>query len=147
VTEATAPSQRARRLPGEEPACLQIAVGILGTLLLIIASLLSRWRWSSGTSVGVVALLAGLLLVGAGGFGGLRERRQSRAASLMVAGNLLLTFSALAFLIVSFGGAFSWAFPLGSIFTTLALFSDLATYRFRRAVSRASSLRTPVPES
>lgn len=147
MTEAGESIRTAHKLPGEDPACLQIAVGILGTLLLAIISLLSRWHWSPGTSVGVLALVAGTLLVGAAGFSGLREQRQPRAASLMVAGDIFLTTSALAFLIVSFGGAFSWAFPLGSIFTTLALFSDLATYRFRRAVSRALNLGAAVRES
>jgi len=134
------------KLPGEEPACLQIAAGILGALLLLAASLLSRWRWSPGTSVGVVGLLAGVLLVAVAGFKGLKEQRQARAASLMLIGDILLTVSALAFLIVSFGGRFSWAFPLGSIFCTLALFSDLGSYRFHRAVRRASSLGAAVPE-
>jgi uncharacterized membrane protein len=135
MTEAGESQRTAHKLPGEDPACLQIAVGILGTLLLAIISLLSRWHWSPGTSVGVLALFAGIVLVGAAGFTALKEQRQWRAASLMVAGDIFLTTSALAFLVVSFGGAFSWAFPLGSIFTTLALFSDLATYRFRRAAS------------
>ena len=134
MSESASNEQKPGRLRGEEPACLQIAAGILGILLLIVASLLSRWSWSLGTSVGVVALLAGLILVCAAGFSGLNEGRQTRAASLMVAGDLLLTVSALTFLAVSFGGAFSWAFPLGSLFTVLAVFSDLATHRFRRAV-------------
>lgn len=140
MTEAGESKRTAHKLPGEDPACLQIAVGILGALLLTIISLLSRWHWSPGTSVGVLALFAGILLVDAGGFSGLREHRQWRAASLMVAGDIFLTTSALAFLIASFGGAFSWGFPLGSIFTTLALFSDLATYRFRRAASFALNI-------
>ena len=134
MAEAVHNNPALKRLPGEDPACLQIAVGILGTLLLIGASLLSRWRWSAGTSVGVLALFVGILLAGAGGFSGLKEQRQSGAALLMLAGDVLLTVSALIFLAVSFGGAFSWAFPFGSIFTVLAVFSDLATYRFRRAV-------------
>lgn len=123
-----------QRLPGEEPACLQIAVGLLGALLLIIISLLSRWHWSAGTSVGVAALFASMVLLLAAGFSGLKALRQPRAASLMLAGDALLTLSALTFLVVSFGGGFSWAFPLGSIFTTLALFSDLATRKFRRGI-------------
>jgi multisubunit Na+/H+ antiporter MnhG subunit len=135
MTEAAASDQKSVKLPGEEPACLQIAVGTLGTVLLIFASLLSRWRWSHGTSVGVVALLAGIWLVAAGGFRGLKEGRQRRAALLMFVGDLILTISAVTLLIVSFGGTFSWAFPLGAIFTTLALFSDVASYRFRRALS------------
>ena len=140
MTEAAATNERARRLPGEDPACLQIAVGILGMLLLIIISLLSRWHWSAATSAGVAALIVAMILLIAGGFSGLRLQRQPRAASLMVAADILLTTSALAFLIASFGGAFSWAFPLGSIFTALALFSDLATYRFRRAASRPPNI-------
>jgi hypothetical protein len=146
MTEA-ASSPRVQKLPGQDAACLQIAVGILGSLLLIGASLISSWRWSHGTSVGVVALLAGVLIVAVAGFKGLKARRQPRAASLMLAGDALLTITALTFLVISFGGAFSWAFPFGSIFTTLALFSDVATYRFRRAVSRANGLRAVVPES
>jgi hypothetical protein len=135
MTEAGESQRTAYKLPGEDPACLQIAVGILGTLLLTIISLLSRWHWSAATSAGVAAFIVAMILLIAAGFSGLRAQRQWRAASLMVAGDIFLTTSALAFLVVSFGGAFSWAFPLGSIFTTLALFSDLATYRFRRAAS------------
>jgi hypothetical protein len=135
MTEAASSSPRLHKLPGEDAACLQIAVGILGTLLLVASSLLSRWRWSHGTSVGVVALLAGVLILAVAGFKGLKQRRQPGAASLMLAGDVLLTITALTFLVISFGGAFSWAFPFGSIFTTVAIFSDLATYRFHRAVS------------
>lgn len=128
------------RPPGEEAACLQIAVGILGLLLLIIISLLSRWHWSVGNSVGVGALLSAMILLLAGGFAGLKARRQPRAAALMLVGDIFLTTPALIFLVVSFGGGFSWAFPLGSIFTTMALFSDIATHRFRRAQSRRAGV-------
>ena len=140
MTEAATASERTRRLPGEDPACLQIAVGILGTLLLTIISLLSRWHWSAATSAGMAALIVAMILLIAAGFSGLRSQRQPRAAAWMLAGDILLTTSAVAFLIASFGGAFSWAFPLGSIFTTLALFSDLATYRFRRATNRSPNI-------
>jgi hypothetical protein len=143
----TSSKPRAHKLPGEDAACLQIAVGILGILLLIASSLLSRWRWSHGTSVGVVALLAAVLILAVAGFRGLKERRQRGAASLMLVGDVLMTITALTFLVISFGGVFSWAFPFGSIFVTLAIFSDLATYRFRRAVSHAVHLAPAVSES
>jgi hypothetical protein len=140
MTESASDREKRRSLPGEEPACLQIAVGIIGLLLLAAASLLSRWRWSHATSVGALGLIAGTLLVAIAGFRGLKEHRQARAASLMLAADVLLSVSALTFLVVSFGGAFSWAFPFGSIFTTLAIFSDLAAFRFRRAVGRDPNL-------
>src|SRR5579863_4757218 len=139
MTDSAIADQARGRLPGEDSACLQIAAGILGALLLIAASWLSRWRWSAGTRAGVTVLMLAMVMLLAAGFSGLKLHRQPRAASMMLAGDTLLTICALAFLIVSLGGAFSWAFPLGSIFTTVAIFSDAATYRFRRALSRASN--------
>ena len=122
------------KTPGEEAACLQVAVGILGGLLLIASILLSRWRWSRGTGLGVLVLLLGVLLAGAGGFMGLGEKRRRRASALMSAGGTLLTASAIVLLLTA-GDSFNWHVPLGSIFLMLAIFSSVAAYKFRRVVT------------
>lgn len=115
-------------------ACLQIAVGIMGTLLFLLASLISRWSWSAPTAAGVVALWAGVLLAAIGGILGLKPERQRRSRALMAVGDIVLTLAAIAFLVASRDGTLSWYFPIGILFLTLAVFSDVASYKFSRAV-------------
>jgi len=126
-------SQALLKPPGEEAACLQIAIFFLGTLLLIAAILISRWRWSRPTGLGVLALLLGVILAGAGGFYGLGERR-GRGSRLMSAGATIVTLAAVMLLLTA-GDDFNWHVPLGSIFLTLAIFSSAAAYKFRRVVT------------
>lgn len=122
-----------RKLPGEEMACLEIALGILGVLLLILPVLTSIRH--PAVLAAELALLAGVVLAIAGGFLGLRERRQRRASSLMAASGVLLTITSVVLLIGARDGLISWDFPVGIIFFALALFSDLAAYRFRRVLA------------
>ncbi|HEY6292833.1 MAG TPA: hypothetical protein VI455_14890 [Terriglobia bacterium] len=132
ISEGVESPHRGAKTPGEEPACLQIAVGILGSLLLLASTLLSRWRWSHGTGLGVLVLFAGVILAAAGGSYGLGRKRR-RGSTLMSAGGILLTLAAIVLLLTA-GDDLNWHFPLGVIFLAIAIFSDLATYRFRRAL-------------
>jgi len=125
-----------RESPGEEMACLDIAIGILGILLLIFPALTSFRGASLGFVGGGLALLVGLVLAIAGGFMGLGERRRQRhAGRAMKASGFMLTVTALVLLAASSNGLISWNFPVGAIFLTLGLFADLAAWRFRKQVS------------
>lgn len=134
-------SQPGRTLPGESMACLQIAVGIWGTLLLAVPIAFS-WHRHLATMAGALVLLAGTLLPLIGGFLGLKASKQSRGLTIMTAGDAILTLSAIVLLIMASGGDISWYFPLGAVFLTLALFADLAVYRFRRAARIVESGQT-----
>ncbi|HEV2425929.1 MAG TPA: hypothetical protein VGZ29_13955 [Terriglobia bacterium] len=123
-----------RALPGEEMACLDIAVGILGVLLLIFPALTSFRGSSIGFIAAGVALMVGLVLAITGGFMGLSERRQRPAGRAMKASGLVLTVTAVILLGASSNGLISWDFPVGALFLTLGLFADLAAWRFRRAL-------------
>ena len=122
--------------PGEEMACLQIAAGIWGTLLLAVPIAFS-WHRHLAAMTGALVLLAGTLLPLTGGVLGLNESKQSRGLAVMTAGDAVLTLSAIVLLIMASGGDIGWYFPLGAVFLTLALFSDLAAYRFRRQTMAA----------
>jgi len=126
-----------RESPGEEMACLDIAIGILGVLLLIFPALTSFRGSSLGFVAAGVALLVGLVLAITGGFMGLGERRQQQAGRAMKASGLLLTVTAVILLAASSNGLISWDFPVGAIFLALGIFADLAAWRFRKQVSAA----------
>lgn len=128
-----------RKLPGEEMACLQISVGILGLLLLVFPALTSFRGLKPPVALAGLALLAGVVLAAVGGFMGFKPERQRRAHSVMRAGGLLLTMTAVGLLVASSDGLMSWDFPVGAIFLALALISGLATHRFRRAVAATPS--------
>jgi hypothetical protein len=128
------PSREKYALPGEEMACLEIAIGILGVLLLIFPALTSLRGLNAAVAGAGVALLAGLALAIAGGFMGLKVTRQQRAAKVMTAGGLVLTVTALVLLTAAGDGLVSWDFPVGAIFLTLGLFGDVAAWRFRKAL-------------
>ncbi|HUI40846.1 MAG TPA: hypothetical protein VL523_02640 [Terriglobia bacterium] len=128
-----------RKLPGEEMACLQISVGILGVLLLVFPALTSFRGLKVHVALAGLALLGGVLLAAVGGFMGLKPERQRRAHSVMRAGGVLLTLTAIVLLIASSDGLMGWDFPVGAIFLTLGLISDLATHRFRRALAATPS--------
>lgn len=138
-TETSSPDQgqtpKKREVPGEEMACLDIAVGILGVLLLIFPALTSLRGASLGFVAAGVALFVGLVLAIAGGFMGLGERRREQAARAMKASGLVLTVTALILLAASSNGLTSWDFPVGALFLTLGLFADLAAWRFRKALA------------
>lgn len=138
-TETSSPDQgqtpKKREVPGEEMACLDIAVGILGVLLLIFPALTSLRGASLGFVAAGVALFVGLVLAIAGGFMGLGERRREQAARAMKASGLVLTVTALILLAASSNGLISWDFPVGALFLTLGLFADLAAWRFRKALA------------
>ena len=115
-------------------ACLEIAVGIWGVLLLAVPALVFSRGRSLGTMTAVLVLLAGAVLAASGGVAGLKPELAERAVRLMAAGGAVLTLCALALLIVSFvRNDVSWYFPLGVMFLTLAVLSDVAGHRFRRA--------------
>ena len=119
---------------GESMACLEIAVGIWGVLLLAVPALVFSRGRSLGTMTAVLVLLAGAVLAASGGVVGLKPELAERAVRLMAAGGAVLTLCALALLIVSFvRNDVSWYFPLGVMFLTLAVLSDVAGHRFRRA--------------
>jgi hypothetical protein len=126
-------SQMERTPPGESMACLQIALGIWGTLLLAVPIAFS-WHRHVATMAGALVLLAGTLLPLIGGVLGLKASKQRRGLAFMTAGDAILTLSAIVLLIMASGGDISWYFPLGALFLTLAFFADLALYLFRRAV-------------
>lgn len=129
-------SEGQRAVPGQLMASLQIAVGIWGLLLLILP-IVFTWRRSMSGIVATLALLAGVLLPAAGGIIAKRTDRQARAAAVMVAGDVLLTLGAIVMLTIGLrGGSISWSLPLGPLFLVLAVFSDVAAYRFRRQVTR-----------
>jgi len=118
-------------------ASLQIAVGIWGLLLLILPTVFT-WRRSLGGIGAALVLLAGVLLLATGGIIAKHEERQVRAANLMLAGDLILTLGAIVMLVIGLrNGSISWSLPLGPLFLVLALFSDVALYRFRGQVKRA----------
>ena len=120
-------------------ASLQIAVGIWGVLLLILPVLFT-WRKSPQGAAGALALLAGVLLPFVGGIIAKHEDRQVRAANLMLAGDVLLTLGAIVMWAIGLRGeSISWSLPLGPLFLVLAIFSDVAAYRFRRVVTAAPS--------
>jgi hypothetical protein len=128
-------SEGKQKVPGQSMACLQIAVGIWGLLLLILPIVFTWRRSLEGTGAGLV-LLAGVLLPAAGGIIGGREGRQARGAAVMTAGDVLLTLGAITMLAIGLrGGSISWSLPLGPLFLVLAVFSDVALYRFRRQVN------------
>jgi len=127
--------QKKRESPGEEMACLDIAIGILGVLLLIFPALTSFRGSSFGFVAAGVALLVGLVLAITGGFMGLGERRRQQASRAMKASGLLLTLTAVILLAASSNGLIGWDFPVGVIFLTLGIFADLAAWRFRKQVS------------
>jgi len=124
-----------RTVPGEEMACLDIAVGILGVLLLIFPAFTSFRGASLGFIAAGVALVVGLVLAITGGFMGLGERRRPQAGRAMKASGLVLTVTAVILLAASSNGLVSWDFPVGAIFLTLGLFADLAAWRFRKALA------------
>ena len=129
-------TDRQRTVPGQSMACLQIAVGIWGVLLLILP-ILFTWRRSLGGMAAALALLAGVLLPAYGGIIAKREDGQTRAATLMLTGDVLLTLGAIVMLAIGLRGAsISWSLPLGPLFLVLAIFSDVAVYRFRWQVNR-----------
>ena len=122
-------------MPGQSMACLQIATGIWGVLLLILP-IVFTWRRSLQGTAAAVALLAAVVLPFAGGIIAKREARRARAAILMMAGDVLLTLGAIVMLVIGLrGGSISWSLPLGPLFLVLAIFSDLAAYRFRRQIN------------
>jgi hypothetical protein len=126
---------RQNAIPGQSMACLQIAVGIWGVLLLILPTLFTWRRSLSGIGAALV-LLAGVVLPAAGGIIAKREDRRTRAATLMLAGDVLLTLGAITMLVIGLhGGSISWSLPLGPLFLVLAIFSDAAAYRFRRQIN------------
>lgn len=126
-------------VPSQSMASLQIAVGIWGLLLLILP-IVFTWRRSLGGIAAAVALLAGVLVPGVGGIIAKREDRQPRAAALMLAGDVLLTVGALVMIVIGLcGGSINWSLPLGPLFLVLAIFSDVAAYRFRRQTSGSDS--------
>jgi hypothetical protein len=54
----------------------------------------------------------------------------------MIAGDAILTLGALVLVIVSFTlSDVNWYFPLGAMFLTLAVLSNVAGHRFRRAIA------------
>jgi peptidoglycan/LPS O-acetylase OafA/YrhL len=119
-------------------ACLQIAIGIWGVLLLAATAIVSSR--SAGTMAAVLALLAGTLLAASGGVAGLNPERASRAVRLMAAGAAFLTICALVLLIVALSrNDVNWYFPLGAMFLALAVFSNLAGHRFRKATTTTRS--------
>ena len=121
-------------------ACLEIAVGIWGVVLLTVPAIVSARRL--GTMGAVLVLLVGTTLAASGGVAGLKPERAERAARLMTAGGGVLTVCALVLLIVSFRrNDVNWYFPLGAMFLTLAVLSDVASCRFRRAVITAGTPR------
>ena len=126
--------RKKREVPGEEMACLQIAIGILGVLLLIFPALTSLRGLNAAVVAAGLALISGLALALAGGFMGLEESRQQRAGRVMTASGVLLTVTAVILLAASSNGLISWDFPVGVIFLTLGLFADLAAWRFRKAL-------------
>ena len=126
-------------MKAQSMACLQIAIGIWGVLLLAATTIVSSRH--AGTMAAVLALLAGTLLAAAGGVAGLKAERARRAVRLMAAGAALLTICALVLLSVALGrNDVNWYFPLGALFLTLALLSNLAGHRFRKA-------RTAIPSA
>ncbi|HXJ95835.1 MAG TPA: hypothetical protein VMT20_23590 [Terriglobia bacterium] len=115
-------------------ASLQIAVGIWGLLLLILP-IVFTWRRNLQGIGAAVALLAGVLLPFMGGVIAKHQERQARAANLMLAGDVLLTLGAIVMLVIGLRGeSISWSLPLGPLFLVLAIFSDVAAYRFRPQV-------------
>jgi hypothetical protein len=128
------PKRKKIVVPGEEMACLEIAIGILGVLLLVFPALTSIHGLTASVAGAGLALLVGLGLAIVGGFMGLNEARQRRAARLMAASGLVLTVTALILLAAAGDGLVSWDFPVGAIFLTLGLFADLAAWRFRKAL-------------
>ncbi len=136
--EAGAPEQaqtkNRRQVAGEEMACLQIAIGILGVLLLIVPAMTSLGNLHPGVIIAGLALFLGLGLAIAGGFMGLNEKRQPRGSRLMKISGAILTVTAIVLLAFSSDGLIGWDFPVGAIFLTLGLFDDLAAWRFRKAI-------------
>ena len=124
--------------PGEEMACLQISVGILGVLLLAFPALTSLRHPKIQVALAGLALLAGLLLTAAGGFMGFKPGRQRWAHAVMRLGGIVLALTAVVLLVTSGDGLLSWDFPVGIIFLTLAFISELATRRFGRALAAAA---------
>lgn len=127
-------SRKKQQLPGEEMACLQIAIGFLGVLLLVFPVLTSLRGLSPAVAAAGLALLGGIALAITGGFMGLKESRQQRAARVMTASGIVLTVTAIVLLAVSSDGLVSWDFPVGAMFLMLGLLADLAASRFRKAV-------------
>jgi hypothetical protein len=135
--DETVQSEPTRVPAGQSIASLQIAVGIWGLLLLILP-IVFTWRRSLQGAATALVLLAGVLLPAAGGIIAKRGDRQARAANLMLAGDVLLTLGAIVMLVIGLrGGSISWSLPLGPLFLVLAIFSDVAAYRFRRQVTQA----------
>jgi LytS/YehU family sensor histidine kinase len=133
--DGTVQSERTRVPAGQSMASLQIAVGIWGLLLLILP-IVFTWRRSLGGMAAALALVAGVLLPFVGGIIAKREDRQARAANLMLAGDALLTVGAITMLVIGLhSGSISWSLTLGPLFLVLAIFSDMAVYRFRRQVN------------
>lgn len=126
--------RKKRGSPGEEMACLDIAIGILGILLLVFPALTSLSGLRPTTAAAGLALVVGLILAIAGGFMGLSERRRQRAPRVMTASGLVLTVTAIILLAASSNGLISWDFPVGAIFLTLGLFADFAAWRIRKSV-------------
>ena len=122
-------------------ACLEIAIGIWGVLLLAATVIVSSRR--VGTMAAALALLAGTLLAALGGIVGLKAERADRAhraVRLMAAGVALLTMCALVLLSVALSrNDVNWYFPLGAMFLTLALLSNIAGHRFLQATTTTRS--------
>jgi len=126
-----------QRAPSQSMACLQVAVGIWGLLLLILP-ILFTWRRNPQGIAAALVLLAGVLLPAAGGIIAKHEDRQARAAAMMLTGDLLLTLGAIVMVVIGLRGeSISWSLPLGPLFLVLAIFSDVAAYRFRHQVNEA----------
>jgi hypothetical protein len=135
--DGTVESEKTGAPAGLSMASLQIAVGIWGLLLLILP-IVFTWRKSLQGAATALVLLAGVLLPAAGGIIAKREDRQARAGDVMLAGDVLLTLGAIIMLAIGLrGGSISWCLPLGPLFLVLAIFSDVAAYRFRRQVNEA----------
>ena len=132
--DVTIESEKTGVTAGQSMASLQIAVGIWGLLLLILP-IVFTWRRSLAGIAGALALLAGVMLPFVGGVIAKHEDCQARAGAFMLAGDILLTLGAIAMLVIGLrDGSISWSLPLGPLFLVLAIFSDVAAYRFRRQV-------------
>jgi hypothetical protein len=131
ASELSAPR---RRPPGEEMACLQIAIGILGLLLLIFPALTTLRHPNIEVALAGLGLLAGIVLTASGGFMGFKPERRRRAHQEMRFGGLVLAVTAVAMLVASSDGLIGWDFPVGVVFLTLAFISALAARRFGRAL-------------
>jgi hypothetical protein len=131
--------RKRRGAPWDEMACLEMAVGIVGCLLVLVPALLSHWVRHPGMLAVALALVAGPILVAVGGNIGSKEHGQQRGLAVMTAGGAVLTLAAIGMLIASRWQTLGWDFPLGIILLSLALVSDWAAFRFRRKIRTTAS--------